>query len=121
MLDFIENIVGKERIPNKEKNKDDWELYKLNKRAAYLHLLSFVSQIGLYYYLDSTGKNNYNLRINENVDGLKGFPEGEGIAMKKKETDYKKEIKEKLKVDLEKEIKENFPYYENNIKLKKYG
>jgi hypothetical protein len=84
MLDFIDNIVGDKKIP--KENKDDLELYKLNKRGAYLHLLNFVSQIGLYHYLESTDKNNYNLRINENVDGLQKFPEAIDSTNKLSET-----------------------------------
>jgi hypothetical protein len=58
-------------------------LINYNKKASYLHLLNFVSQVGLYYYLKEEAKTKpeyepYNIRINEFEYGLAG--DWDGVA-----------------------------------------
>lgn len=57
------------------------KLINYNKYASYFHLLNFVSQVGLYYYLKKEAKTDpryepYNLKINEFQYGLAGNWDG---------------------------------------------
>ncbi|VVU94808.1 hypothetical protein CPAV1605_533 [seawater metagenome] len=61
---MIKSIL-KDKIPDPS-NKKDYELYKLNEKAMYAHLINFVTQVMLYYYQDSNG-DPYNIRITEKV------------------------------------------------------
>ena len=53
------------------------KLINYNKYASYLHLLNFVSQIGLFYYLKKEAKTDskyepFNIKITDVEYGLKG-------------------------------------------------